>query len=137
MCDGACTCRRATPLDRQWLTAALDAFAQHGGAMSWEALLSVMSHSTAEYHRANVTASVAPLQDEIRRLTASPDPAMLPSARELVDAWNRRTGDEQLALAEKWLGHQQAAVRCAMGQCTTKTGHVAEVENIKHSKEIL
>jgi len=126
---GNCVCRNASPLDKKWLAAALDAFAQHGGATNWQALCDVTSHHTAESYRSDVAAAIAPLQDEMRRLTASPDPACYPSARELVDTWNRRTDEEQLALAEKWLGHQQAAVRCAMGQCTTKTGHVAEAEN--------
>jgi len=126
---GNCVCRNASPLDQQWLAAALDAFAQHGGATSWQALADVSSHTTAEHYRADVAAAITPLQDEIRRLTIGSDPAMLPAARELVDGWNRRTDEEQLALAEKWLGHQQTAVRCAMGQCTTKTDHVAEAEN--------
>ncbi len=122
MCPGHgnCVCRNATPLDKLWLTAALNAYAQHGGAVSWRALNDVISHHTAESYRGDVAAAIAPLQAEIRRLTASPDPAMLPSARELVDAWNRRTPDEQLALAAQFLDRQEHAVRCAMGRCTTK-----------------
>jgi hypothetical protein len=115
MCKHGCTCR-----DNDWLDQALDAFARHAGAPSWNALVDVISHHTAENYRAEITAAIAPLQDEIRRLTASPDPARYPAARELVDAWNRRTDDEQLALADQFLERQQAALRCALGHCTTK-----------------
>jgi hypothetical protein len=120
LCPGFCTCHKPTPLDEAMLAAALDAFARHGGAVSWRALDDVISHHTAESYRGDVTAAIAPLQAEIRRLTASPDPAMLPSARELVDAWNRRTDDEQLALAAQFLERQEHALRCALGRCTTK-----------------
>lgn len=120
MCPGACTCHRPTPLDNETLRAALDAFARHRGAHNWNALADVTANHVAQSYRAEVAAAIAPLQAQIRRLTASPDPAMLPSARELVDAWNRRSDDEQLALAGQFLERQQAAVCCAMGRCTTK-----------------
>jgi len=129
LCKHACTCRKLTPLDKAMLTSALDAYAQHVGATDWKALTDVVPQHVADNAYECTAAAVDPLLAEIRRLTTNPDPAMLPVARELVDAWNRHTDEEQLALAEKWLGHQQAAVRCAMGQCTTKTDHVAEAEN--------
>lgn len=67
-CPGSCTCLRAAPLDKYWLAAALDAYAQHGGATSWNALNDVISHHTAESYRGDVAAAIAPLVDEIRRL---------------------------------------------------------------------
>lgn len=67
---GNCVCRNNTPLDKHWLATALDAFAKHSGAVSWDALDDVLPHSTSEHHRAGVAAAIAPLQDEIRRLTA-------------------------------------------------------------------
>lgn len=70
MCPGACTCHRPTPLDNETLHAALDAFARHGGATNWEALVDVVSHTTAESYRADIAAAIAPLQARIRRLTA-------------------------------------------------------------------
>lgn len=67
-CPGSCTCLRATPLDKYWLDAALDAFARRGGAANWQALGDVISHSCAESYRSDITAAIAPLLDEIRRL---------------------------------------------------------------------
>lgn len=117
MCPGACTCPPPTLLDDTWLRAALDAFAVWAGAKNWRTLDGVTEQHSADNTRAVIAAAIAPLQAEIRRLTASPAPACYPSARELVDAWNRRTEDEQLALAARFLDHQERALRCAMGSC--------------------
>jgi hypothetical protein len=67
---GNCTCHNASPLDKHWLAAGLQAFAEHHGATSWPAMCDVISHFTAEHHRANVAAAIAPAVAEIRRLTA-------------------------------------------------------------------
>lgn len=85
MCPGLgnCVCRNNSPADKQWLAVALDAFARHGGSTGWDALVDVISHSTAEHHRANIAAAIAPLQDEIRRLTGT--------ITDLMDAMNVAT----------------------------------------------
>jgi hypothetical protein len=130
MCPGACTCCKPTPLDKQWLIVALDAYAKASGVGSWaawaavpedldEAMLGGTYRVGTEVIHDLIAATISPLLEEIRRLTASPDPARYPSARELVDAWNRRTDDEQLALADQFLERQEHAIRCAMGRCTT------------------
>lgn len=85
---------------------------------AYNAMLAGRRNRAAETER--LRGQVQQLQAEVNRLTASPDPAMIPSARELVDAWNRRTPDEQLALAAPFLERQEHAIRCAMGRCTTK-----------------
>jgi hypothetical protein len=116
MCPGACGCPKPNPFDQAWLKSALESYAKHHGAREWQ---------VPEEERAGIAAAIAPLLVEIRRLTASPDPAHLPSARDLVDAWNRRAADEQLALADRFLELQRHALRCAQGRCTTKeTRHV-------------
>jgi hypothetical protein len=120
MCKHACTCHKLTPLDKALLASALDAYAQHVGATNWKAFTDVVPQHVADNAYECTYAAVTPLLAEIRRLTASPDPARYPAARELVDAWNRRTDDEQLALADQFLERQQAALRCALGHCTTK-----------------
>jgi hypothetical protein len=63
---GNCTCR-----DTLLLPEALDAFARHAGATSWTAFNDVVSHHTADTKRAEITAAIRPLQDEIRRLTTA------------------------------------------------------------------
>jgi hypothetical protein len=68
MCPGLgnCTCT-----DTLLLPEALDAFARHAGATSWSAFNDVVSHNTADTYRAAIAAAIAPLQDEIRRLTTA------------------------------------------------------------------
>lgn len=114
MCPGACTCYQPTPLDNETLRAALDSYAVFAGAVSWQAYVDVTPDYIVDGARRSTAAAIAPLQARIRRLT------VLPSARELVDAWSRRTPDEQLALAGQFLERQEHALRCAMGRCTTK-----------------
>lgn len=72
-CPGAgnCVCRN-TALDKHWNSAARDSFAIHAGATSWDALVDVVSHHTAETYRAEINAAITPLLDEIRRLTPAP-----------------------------------------------------------------
>lgn len=67
---GNCVCRNNTPLDKQWLAAARDSFAQHAGAHDWAAFANVLPHSTADHYRDIVTAAATPLLAEIRRLTS-------------------------------------------------------------------
>lgn len=121
LCKRACACRKLTPLDQAMLTTALDAYAQHVGGADWKAFTDTVPQHVADNAYRCTLAAATPLLAEIRRLTVSPDPAMIPSARELVDAWNRRTPDEQLALAAQFLDRQEHALRCAMGRCTTKS----------------
>ena len=68
MCPGLgnCTCRQSDP----WLATALDSFAHNHGAHNWAALNDVVSHNTADTYRDGIAAAIAPLQAEIRRLTA-------------------------------------------------------------------
>lgn len=120
MCPGACTCHKPTPLDNETLRAALDAYAARHGYSTWHAYTQARSPFIWQAALNTITVAIAPLQTRIRRLTASPDPARYPSARELVDAWNRRTHDEQLALADRFLELQHHAIRCAEGRRTTK-----------------
>lgn len=120
LCKHACACHKPTPLDKETLRAALDAHAVRHGYSTWHAYTQTRSPFIWQAALNTITAAIAPLQARIRRLTASPDPACMPSARELVDAWNRRTDEEQLALAAQFLERQEHALRCALGRCTTK-----------------
>lgn len=121
---------------------------------AYAAILAGRRNRAAETER--LRGQVQEQQAELNRLTVSPDPAMLPSARELVDAWNRRTDTEQLALADQFLipvtvtrtegadipaGHYEVLV-IPTGQTefvpiTELVPHhrPAEVNNLKHSKE--
>lgn len=72
MCPGPANCIcHTTPTDGTWLNTALDAFARNGNAASWDALQRTISHSCADSYRSDIAAAIAPLQDEIRRLTAA------------------------------------------------------------------
>lgn len=130
MCPGLgnCICRNATPLDKAWLAAALDAFAQHGGAPNWTALCDVISHSTAEHHRADVAAAVSPLQAEIRRLTAQREQLRNDLDAEIQDAPPPCFTEDDYAA-----GFIAGLVRAS--ELAADRDPTAEVGNLKHGKE--
>jgi uncharacterized small protein (DUF1192 family) len=99
MCPGACTCHKPTPLDTETLNDALNAFARHGGATSWNALVDVVSHTTAESYRSDIAAAVAPLQARIRRLTAEVE-RLSARRQDELDALKAKCGKQAAMLAK-------------------------------------
>lgn len=71
LCPGSCICHQADPADKAWLNKALDAFARNGNHASWDDLRARISHTCAESYRSDIAAAIAPLVDEIRRLTTA------------------------------------------------------------------
>lgn len=90
-------------------------------ALATAGLLSLLGDSAeVEYRRAGwvtATRELAEARAEIDRLTASPDPATHPSARNLVDLWDRLDDTERLNFAARVLDAQQANALCAIGRC--------------------
>lgn len=86
--------------------------------------------------RAVMAKVVDPMRAEIDRLTASPDPSTEPTARDLVDLWNRLTDTERLAAAARWLDdtrHAQAGYhRCLMGNHDAR---LSEVHSLRAERD--
>lgn len=91
-----------TPLGDATRRAALDAYARSRGHNTWRDFCGAAGITPATRGLFDtISAAIAPLQQEIQRLTTHPDPATEPTARELVALWERITPAERLNLAAR------------------------------------